>query len=326
MGSHRRKLAPKPLVCSGSLPEGTEFHGIFPINKQKANHQWIMQKVDGKYADKTMKLVLIPVNKIDEATMDAKNTEAATLIGSGTCADTASGTTMTPASGGSCFNLQVDDSKDESLWPIDTSGISTGLVIAAEHVPTEFEDTKHYLKDAENTDIEPFATEGGYWVQMTCDIQNKKVSVFEECTNSGCADSCKTKRELTLTNNKACYQVKHGEGFELMTVTCTEANGKVTAKLDIRDKASSDMTCASDLSSVQVEETHSHESGVCEMDGHGHDAHSHRRKLAPRALNCDTTTTSSVDNLRTSGASDQVIKALVVLFATALSTFIMTDF
>ena len=34
----------------------------------------------------------------------------------GTCTDMPAGTTLTPAAGGSCFNLQVNNAVDTSLW------------------------------------------------------------------------------------------------------------------------------------------------------------------------------------------------------------------
>merc|ERR1719265_2325940 len=49
----------------------------------------------------------------------------------------------------------------QSLFTIDTTGVS-GVVIFAEHVPTEFEATAHYLKDDHGDDIEPIAEQLGF--------------------------------------------------------------------------------------------------------------------------------------------------------------------
>merc|ERR1719331_1741968 len=66
---------------------------------------------------------------------------------------------MTPAAGGSCFNLKVGTG-DDSTFTIVTTGLS-GLAVFAQHVPTEFERDAHYLYDSANVDIEPVAQASG---------------------------------------------------------------------------------------------------------------------------------------------------------------------
>ena len=119
-----------------------------------------MQKVGGAYADATMLMVFIPTDTPTEAGMEAEEADAATLI-AGTCADTAPGA-ITVAAEGSCYNFVPDQSAAQSTWTIDVTGLG-GLVIAAQHVPTEFEDDRHYLyvTGTSYTDIEPIAQEGG---------------------------------------------------------------------------------------------------------------------------------------------------------------------
>merc|ERR1719343_606002 len=121
-----------------------------------ASHTWIMQMVNHKYADETMKLVLIPTDKADKAHMEEKEATGKALI-AGTCTVQEAGTTITPVSGGSCFDLHVG-LLWESTWTIDTSNIAA-LVILAQHVPTEFEYNRHYLKNSAGIDIEPAAQE-----------------------------------------------------------------------------------------------------------------------------------------------------------------------
>merc|ERR1719214_318155 len=88
-------------------------------------------------------------------------TGANLLLGIGTtCTVVNDGGSMTPASGGSCFTLTVDDSKADSTFTINTNGIS-GLAVFAQHVPTEFERDAHYLYDSKSVDIEPIAQMGG---------------------------------------------------------------------------------------------------------------------------------------------------------------------
>ena len=133
-----------------------EWAGVFSIND--ASHTWSMQKVDGEYADQTMRLVLMPTSTPDEETMHSLEDGVEGLI-EGDCSVVEDGETMQSIqSSGSCFELHVGTG-DDSAFTIDTSGFS-GLAIFAQHVPTEFERDQHYLKDSTGEDIEPIAQEG----------------------------------------------------------------------------------------------------------------------------------------------------------------------
>merc|ERR1719201_1785592 len=121
-----------------------EWAGVFAVSG--ATHTWSMQKVDGAYADPSMDLVIIPTATPTEATMEALKYDGSDMLG-GTCTVVNDGGSMTPATGGSCFKLTVDASKDDSTFTINTAGI-TGIAVYAQHVPTEFERDAHYLYDA----------------------------------------------------------------------------------------------------------------------------------------------------------------------------------
>jgi len=117
-----------------------------------------MQQVDGAYADPTMDVVLIPTDTPTEETMESLEPTGNTLI-TGTCTVVEDGGSITPVAGGSCFKLTVGTGAD-STFTINTTGIA-GVVIFAQHVPTEFERDTHYLFDAAGVDIEPVAQESG---------------------------------------------------------------------------------------------------------------------------------------------------------------------
>ena len=132
-----------------------EWAGIFSIND--ASHTWSMQKVDGEYADPTMRLVLVPTSTPDEETMHSLEEGVEALI-EGDCSVVEDGEAMQSIqSTGSCFELHVGTG-DDSTFTIDTSDIS-GIAMFAQHVPTEFERDQHYLKDSTGGDIEPNAQE-----------------------------------------------------------------------------------------------------------------------------------------------------------------------
>merc|ERR1719487_2042202 len=69
---------------------------------------------------------------------------------------------MTPAEG-KCYKLVFDQSSSQSLYHIDAAA-AQAIAFFAEHLPTEFEATEHYLKDTSGVDIEPVAQDpdGGH--------------------------------------------------------------------------------------------------------------------------------------------------------------------
>ena len=107
-----------------------------------------MQKVEGGYADATMKLVTFELDAtpaFDDAAATLKEkAEDANDFMAGDCTDLLSGGTITPSTAGSCVNLKVDASAGDSSWTIDTTDVP-GLAVFAERVPLEFErDTREF--------------------------------------------------------------------------------------------------------------------------------------------------------------------------------------
>jgi len=139
-----------------------EWSGVFPVDD--TSHTWSMQKVDGDYADPSMKIVLFSADAADETTIESNEANAETLI-EGDCKDVmASGTIEGPiTSDGACYKLVVDEDSDDSTFSIDTEGL-TNLLVYAEHNPMEFERDRHYLYDSTEVDVEPAVQEsaGGH--------------------------------------------------------------------------------------------------------------------------------------------------------------------
>ena len=157
-------------------PWGWEWVGVFPISGDSTT--WLMQKVDGAYADPSMKLVLLPTTTADlyKTMQDSMTSVFSDMLTGDGCTVVAEGGSITPVAGGSCFELTNDDSKTDSTFVIDTSAADlTGLVVFAQHVPTEFERDLHYLydtakavgadtndaRDTAGANVEPVAQEGG---------------------------------------------------------------------------------------------------------------------------------------------------------------------
>ena len=133
-----------------------EWAGIFSISD--ASHTWTMEKVDGSYADPSMRVVIIPTDTPTEETMHSLEGGVEALI-EGDCTIVEDGESMTPVDGGSCFEWHVGTG-DISTFTIDTSGMS-GFAAYTAHSPYEFEATQHYLKDSAGNDVEHVAEEGG---------------------------------------------------------------------------------------------------------------------------------------------------------------------
>jgi len=146
----------EPVAWEG--PMSFEWVGVFPIAASSVT--WLMQKVDGAYADPSMNIVIIPTDTPTYKTMQDLMIYSSDDMLTGDCAVVNAGGSITPVAGGSCFQLTVGTG-DDSTFTIDTTGIK-GIVVFAQHVPLEFERDKHYLYNtATDADIEPLAYEGG---------------------------------------------------------------------------------------------------------------------------------------------------------------------
>uniref|UniRef100_A0A7S1BZH0 Uncharacterized protein n=1 Tax=Corethron hystrix TaxID=216773 RepID=A0A7S1BZH0_9STRA len=151
--------ADSQLVCDahGHGDGPFEWAGVFAVDD--ASHTWSMQKVDGAYADPSMRLVFFSTATPNEDALHALEEAGGALI-EGDCAVVADGGTIGPITAtGACFDLQVG-AGDDSSYGIDTSGLA-GIVVFAQHVPIEFERDRHYFYDSSSVDIEPVAEEGG---------------------------------------------------------------------------------------------------------------------------------------------------------------------
>lgn len=152
-------------ILAGDEAAEYEWSAVFAVDA--AEHKWLMQKVDGEYADQTMKLVTFKLDATptyaDAAeTLNDKTTKANELM-AGSCTNLTSGGAIPLSTAGSCVNLKVDNSTDDSTWTIDTTDVP-GLAIFAQHVPLEFERDTHFLRAGE-VDVEckaELSPEGGH--------------------------------------------------------------------------------------------------------------------------------------------------------------------
>ena len=141
--------APSLVSASG---DAYEWGGSFDVSDYDTVY-WIAQKVDGDYVDPTMNIYIASASSDNEKALEAAEEVAEPLLEAASCTSWTGASTLTPSSS-SCFNLVFDTTDFETTYEIDTTGVDY-LAIFAEHVPTEFERTTHYLVSSDGDDIEP---------------------------------------------------------------------------------------------------------------------------------------------------------------------------
>lgn len=152
-------LALLTLHFLGSFCYGTEvfeWAGIFETPED--TYLWTAQKVETsmgiRYVDAAMKMVAIPVQAATEAQLHADESQGDSVMEQ-TCTNVAANGIITPDRN-QCYNLVFRNDWWQSLYTINTAGVAA-VAFYAQHLPTEFENTAHYLKDNNGTDIEPVA-------------------------------------------------------------------------------------------------------------------------------------------------------------------------
>lgn len=155
------------LLAALAAPVASEFEwaGTFELHEGET-YTWIAQKVDGDYADASMKIVILETDDCDEEGIEAVEADAETML-DGDCTDVANGETYSP---GACYRLVFDGDVDTTTYSIDIPAERRRLedhdhghcfAIFTEHVPVEFEFDTHYLQDDAGANMEPVAEEGG---------------------------------------------------------------------------------------------------------------------------------------------------------------------
>lgn len=134
-----------------------EWGGLFDV-KDYNKVFWLAQKVDGGYADETMKIAIITADGDGHEHLEAAETKFETSLettweNNGCQETTTSSEDMTP-SDSVCYKLDFDVTIFESIYTINVTGVNY-IAFFAEHVPTEFESTTHYLLTADGDSVEP---------------------------------------------------------------------------------------------------------------------------------------------------------------------------
>jgi hypothetical protein len=151
---YRAAVVVQLLSLTNAVP--VEWKGIFYT--PDPTYKWGAQKVKGKsntwaYADATMKMAAIPVSGATTQNLANADSAGTTALGLA-CEEVRHGGTITPQEN-KCYTLIFDVLQGETIFTVDASN-SGSTAFFLQHMPWEFESTKHYFKDTPSgTDIEP---------------------------------------------------------------------------------------------------------------------------------------------------------------------------
>jgi len=158
-----RALVSTLILGIAKAADPYEWKGVFYTPED--TYMWGAQKTGpqgyGPGGDLSMTMAMIPVAGATAEALAGASGKGAEALGL-TCEDVQSGGTMTPAEG-KCYKLVFDQGNKQSLYTINAK-TAGAIAFFTQHLPTEFEDTDHYLKDTSGVDIEPVAQEpdGGH--------------------------------------------------------------------------------------------------------------------------------------------------------------------
>ena len=151
-----RAVACALAFASGAAGASVEPEWAGSFATPDSLYVWTAQKVSGSYADPRMKLVVMEASGSAQPDLDGLMPIGRQLLNGSACVDLPAGGTVTPSSTGVCYDLVFAQDVWQSIFRVDTSS-ANHVVFLAQHVPTEFEASAHYLKDQSGDDIEPVA-------------------------------------------------------------------------------------------------------------------------------------------------------------------------
>ena len=164
--------------CNAAANEW-EWAGIFDTTGKGLEYTddlssvyWVAQKVDGEYADPTMNIMFIDAGgSTSESTLKGEKSTARLLAEVNTNCTTRTGIEALAPNSSECYKLEFNDAAFETIFEIDVDGVDS-LAIFAQHYPTEFERSTHYLISDMGDDVEP--------VHELPESEQSKVRFFEK--------------------------------------------------------------------------------------------------------------------------------------------------
>lgn len=130
-----------------------EWAGVF--NLKKGTYTWSFSKVDGKYADASMKMLILKSNKKSDDLIEDYEEIAESAFEKDKGENARSNDSLKTTN--SFYTLKFDDKKDITTFKVEIKEDAEYLFFT-EHIPTEFESSEHFFKDLAKNDIETIAS------------------------------------------------------------------------------------------------------------------------------------------------------------------------
>ena len=126
-----------------------EWAGIFKL--KKGIYTWSFSKVEGKYADPTMKMLIIKANKKDDNLIKSYEKQVKDIFAKNKAKTVKYNSSL--ETNNSFYTLNFDEQKDKTIFKVEIKQDGK-YIFFTEHMPVEFEADEHYFKDSLNNDIE----------------------------------------------------------------------------------------------------------------------------------------------------------------------------
>jgi len=136
----------------GGLP--FEWAGVFAL--KKGEYRWSFSKVGGAYADPKMKFLMIKAEKEGDDVIESYENEAKSLYASEQ--NTVAKHNDAIDANKKTYALTFDETQNQTIFKLSIKEDGT-YIFFTEHMPFEFEDKEHFLKDLAKNDIEPTQAE-----------------------------------------------------------------------------------------------------------------------------------------------------------------------
>ena len=131
-----------------------EWAGVFELDA--GEYTWTFAKVDGKYADTAMKIIILETEDSDAHGITHIEEKAEELMGSSNLEIKNHGSTLIPRD--AAYQLIFEEDLDVSSFKIKIEK-KGNYIFFTEHAPFEFEAGEHFFKDSEGKNMEPSAEE-----------------------------------------------------------------------------------------------------------------------------------------------------------------------
>ncbi|MEA1983816.1 MAG: zinc ABC transporter substrate-binding protein [Campylobacterota bacterium] len=131
-----------------------EWAGAFALDK--GEYRWSFAKVDGEYADPSMRFLMMEVEEGVTQNPIKKYEKQATRRFLEEALDVENEKVLDVKRG--LYRLHFDETKEQTFFTLNIKKSGTYLFFT-QHFPFEFEDKEHFLKDMSQNDIEAFVTQ-----------------------------------------------------------------------------------------------------------------------------------------------------------------------